>query len=296
LIIAGAAVTVDDDGTVTGTRMLVPGSFFTFPSIFDPGSVGMYEPNSISAQAEDTHVCEMDAQTYTNLDDVITTAVRRATIEMIVKVTAILSDLSNTARTALVAAMTPVIFTEGEPIIVQGEMGERFYVILSGNCRIMRKPDGKEGEDGDETAKELFIRDMGSGEYFGEMALLRSEPRSASVYASSRSVVLASIDRDSFELHIGSLRELLEEAGDKRMRMMGDEIKTRVTMFDLKLLQTVGVGRFGQVKVVVHKPTGVVYALKSLTKSKIIQSHLLSRASTRGRSCFRASTRSCRSW
>jgi len=57
--------------------------------------------------------------------------------------------------------------------------------------------------------------------------------------------------------------------------MMGDEIKTRVTMFDLKLLQTVGVGRFGRVKVVVHKPTGVVYALKSLTKTKIVSSNLL---------------------
>lgn len=57
--------------------------------------------------------------------------------------------------------------SEGKPIINEGETDTCFYIILSGKCAVKR---------GD---KELAS--FNSGECFGEMALLRGEPRSATV-------------------------------------------------------------------------------------------------------------------
>ncbi len=57
-------------------------------------------------------------------------------------------------------------------IFRQNESGDKFFVIISGKVRVFKT--NKEG-----TETELAI--LGPGEYFGEMALLTQEPRSASV-------------------------------------------------------------------------------------------------------------------
>ncbi len=59
-------------------------------------------------------------------------------------------------------------------IFRQNEPGDKFFVIISGTVRVFKI--NKEGEE-----TELAI--LGPGEYFGEMALLTNEPRSASVEA-----------------------------------------------------------------------------------------------------------------
>ena len=57
-------------------------------------------------------------------------------------------------------------------IFRQNQPGDKFFVIISGKVRVF-KTDKKGGET------EVAI--LGPGEYFGEMALLTDEPRSASV-------------------------------------------------------------------------------------------------------------------
>jgi CRP-like cAMP-binding protein len=69
-------------------------------------------------------------------------------------------------------------------IIREGEVGDRYYVLASGAVRVER-----EGR---------FLREIGvAGEGFGEIALLRDVPRTATVTAMLESVLL-SIDRGSF--------------------------------------------------------------------------------------------------
>ncbi len=60
-------------------------------------------------------------------------------------------------------------FQAGEQIVKTGEAGLGFYVIMSGHA-VVRK--------GDRTVAEL-----GRGDFFGEMALLDEQPRSADVVA-----------------------------------------------------------------------------------------------------------------
>ena len=55
---------------------------------------------------------------------------------------------------------------------------------------------------------------------------------------------------------------------EQRLKLMAEEIKSHVTIYDLRIHRTIGVGRFGRIKLCIHKPTGAVYALKSLRKAK----------------------------
>ena len=67
-----------------------------------------------------------------------------------------------------------------EVIIKQGDIGDEFYIIISGSIRI-------------ELVKELFgekqrsqvLVTLGPGDSFGELALLNEEPRAASCIVSS---------------------------------------------------------------------------------------------------------------
>ncbi|HKC22330.1 MAG TPA: cyclic nucleotide-binding domain-containing protein, partial [Gaiellaceae bacterium] len=71
----------------------------------------------------------------------------------------------------------------GEAVVTQGETGDRFYVVVEGDLGV--------NVDGAEVAT------LDDGDYFGEIALLRDVPRTATVRARRDSTLLA-LERDDF--------------------------------------------------------------------------------------------------
>lgn len=65
-------------------------------------------------------------------------------------------------------------FSKGSRVIAQGEYGNDFYFILSGEAYASKAIAG---------GKEQEVMQYRTGDYFGELALLKNEPRAASVYA-----------------------------------------------------------------------------------------------------------------
>ena len=71
----------------------------------------------------------------------------------------------------------------GEEVITQGDQGDRFYLIEEGEVEVF--------ED------ETFRRNEGPGESFGEIALLRDVPRTATVRTTVPTRLLA-LEREQF--------------------------------------------------------------------------------------------------
>lgn len=73
------------------------------------------------------------------------------------------------------------LFAAGEKICVQGEAGDCFYIIRSGQVQVDVR---------DAQGETILNFEMATGNYFGEMALLTGEPRSATVSAVTDSELL----------------------------------------------------------------------------------------------------------
>lgn len=65
-------------------------------------------------------------------------------------------------------------FVMGENIVSEGEVGEKFYILASGEVEVTTK--GNRGE-------KIILQHLGEGEYFGEIALVEEAERTATVTA-----------------------------------------------------------------------------------------------------------------
>jgi len=95
-------------------------------------------------------------------------------------------------------------------LVRQGEPGDRFYVIVNGNVEVTRaEPGGAE--------RRLAV--LGRGEVFGEIALIRNQPRNASVRTLTPCLLLT-LDRPQFLELLETrpvLREYIERIADERI-------------------------------------------------------------------------------
>jgi CRP/FNR family transcriptional regulator len=114
------------------------------------------------------------------------------------------SGLDEEALDALGGAATLRHLKAGERLMRQGERGNEFYVILSGQLKLTNRADG------DSDPYTLGV--LGSGDYLGEMALLDDLPRSATAEAVAACELLV-LDRDSF-------RRLVREHSDLSLGLL----------------------------------------------------------------------------
>jgi CRP-like cAMP-binding protein len=194
---------------------------------------------------------------------------------------------------AMALATQQDTFAKGDVIVREGERGDVFYLIESGEVEVFKK-----GEDGDGP-----IATLGSGQFFGERALLSEDLRQATCVASS-DVKCLYLMREDFVLMLGNLQDLLDgksaaaaaaagdddggaAAGSAPANKDGgskddpaddssDEI-VKYDLGDLETKQTLGIGAFGRVKLVTAKGKNgktKSYALKCLAKTGIVENGL----------------------
>jgi NADH dehydrogenase len=98
-------------------------------------------------------------------------------------------------------------FEVGQDVFREGDLGDRLYIILSGEAHVLR------GRDGGEVVARLR-----AGECFGEMALLNQSTRGATVRCASTMDVL-SLPKQEFAVlaaNIPDLRRSFERIAEER--------------------------------------------------------------------------------
>ena len=93
---------------------------------------------------------------------------------------------------AVATRLVPVTARAGDVVIRQGDAADRFYVIETGTFEVTRREPGEPAD-----APPVRLRSMTSGEVFGEIGLLRSTARTATVTATTDGTLLA-LDGASF--------------------------------------------------------------------------------------------------
>jgi CRP/FNR family cyclic AMP-dependent transcriptional regulator len=79
------------------------------------------------------------------------------------------ADLSTRDLKRLTGSMSEMSYATGDTVVSQGKGGVGFFVILDGRAKV--------SQDGEERAT------LGPGDYFGEMALIDGDDRTATVTA-----------------------------------------------------------------------------------------------------------------
>ncbi len=128
-------------------------------------------------------------------------------LELLRKVS-LLSLLPEPTLESLARALKRVEVAAGDVLIREGDAGDVFYVVETGSVEVT-----KEGR---------HVAHLGPGDYVGEIALLRDVPRTATVTATSASVLQA-LDREHFIPAVtgqGEFRDAADAAIATRLAML----------------------------------------------------------------------------
>jgi len=86
--------------------------------------------------------------------------------------------------------LNQVFFKEGDTIFEEGDLGDCLYIIEKGAVQVVI--------DQPESDEKIVLSTLSQGDYFGEMALITGEPRSAAVVAIT-DVELLQLDKKGFD-------------------------------------------------------------------------------------------------
>ena len=123
--------------------------------------------------------------------------------------------IDDTVLSRIVAVMSTQTFVQGQVIIQKGNVCQvysSFYVINTGQVQVQGIVIGR---------SKFFYHILGPGEYFGESALKEDYykyiKQNATIINKSKKTVLLYLSRAEFNELVGSLDDLLKNAGERRM-------------------------------------------------------------------------------
>ena len=100
---------------------------------------------------------------------------------MALKAVPFFTQLSDRELDVVRAVASEKTYPKNAVVLTEGEMGDSLYMIQSGKVKVFI---------GDEEGREIILKILGPGDFFGEMSMIDKQPRSASITTLEASVFL----------------------------------------------------------------------------------------------------------
>lgn len=136
---------------------------------------------------------------------------------------ALFDGLSEADMSAISKLAVTRTFAKNTMVLCEGDQSDSLYVVLSGKVKVFLS---------DEEGKEVTLNVQGEGEYFGELALLDSAPRSASV-VTTEETKLAVISKKAFEGCMEKNPEIplkISKGLARRLRELSENVRSLALM------------------------------------------------------------------
>ena len=130
---------------------------------------------------------------------------RRELHESILKKVEVFNVIEEYELMQVAEALKSLTFYKGDYIVKEGEMGDVFYIIYEGECNATKLIKNKE----------TIMKKYTYGNYFGERALVKGEPRYENIIACTEIVRVFTLDRESFNRLLGPIEEILKRNIEK---------------------------------------------------------------------------------
>jgi cAMP-dependent protein kinase regulator len=136
---------------------------------------------------------------------------RRRMYEGFLEEVPLLSTLTPYERSKIADALETKKFPTGTKIITEGDVGESFYILESGEAEVFKRGVDK------------AVHQYKKGDYFGELALLNDAPRAASVVSTSE-VKVATLGKDGFQRLLGPVEGIMRRNDPSKAGHDGDSV------------------------------------------------------------------------
>jgi len=161
------------------------------------------EPRKATVTALLPTVCwTMDRGTFTSLLGNMKEAIDESVGTQILRKVKLLDGLNDKQLLIISRCLTKEQYDVGHEIITQGEQGDHFYMLASGEVTV--------------AVNHVEVARLSSGAFFGEKALLANDVRGATVTAAAAPCVCLLLTRSDFTRLLGPLDELIREESKRR--------------------------------------------------------------------------------
>eukprot|EP00927_Polykrikos_kofoidii_P032146 TRINITY_DN27469_c0_g1_i1.p1 TRINITY_DN27469_c0_g1~~TRINITY_DN27469_c0_g1_i1.p1 ORF type:complete len:430 (-),score=95.41 TRINITY_DN27469_c0_g1_i1:70-1359(-) len=149
----------------------------------------------------DAILWELDRETFNRIVKDAAAKKRAAYTEFLKKVPLFQNMDTYEMMTIADALKVEVIEKDSSQVIKQGDHGDKFFLITEGEC--VAKKTLSPGQEAH------VVMTHKAGDYFGELSLLKNEPRAASIFTSGPLVKLLSMERKTFKRLLGPVEDIL---------------------------------------------------------------------------------------
>ena len=157
-----------------------------------------------------------ELQKEVDLDALFTekTVAEKARISDAIKTSQMFRNITDEQRELIYGVMEPISVKKGDWVIKQGGVGDRFYIIDEGTFEVRILNEGEKDDGSGGNIVHLYEGSVSKHLHpiFGELALMYSAPRSASV--------IARTDGTLFGLHRSAFRQVLAQSQGTRKELM----------------------------------------------------------------------------